>query len=503
VGPGEAPAVAAERRPGTAGAPDGAGGGADSGVPADGGQDAEAPGVAPFSVDRAGGGTAGSGPGQRTAGEETATTVAGSVRRLTASDRGVSPNGVKVVFPWFDIASYTQVSGTTTDEPLESGPAAIQAYVDHVNANGGIDGRKLDAQIEDFNPLNEPDMRARCRRWTEDDKVFAVVDSQAWHSDHQLCITQDHDTPLVTSLGLSEGWARKGAPYLWYTAPTSEETIEDWIVWAVQSGRVTQKSRIGVVTGVREEEKLGRAAIEAGLRRANLLDQTSFEEIPGYTSDIALANAAMPGAVSRLKAKGVDKLFMGLTSLAFTSWMQHADSQEFFPDYLLSDFNNTITVAEALLASDHPRSLKGAAGPTYIRLGEKGADAGGVYSPQEKLCNDIWQKANPKASKLDRAGVAMRWCDNILLFAEAARRASRASNGALTRKNFATAMATVQGFAAGMTVELSYTPGDYAGPTQTRVVEVVTENESFCTSQGDSDDNCHRTLEGYRPMRRF
>jgi hypothetical protein len=450
------------------------------------------------------------GPGATT-GTRTSTSPTGSTgstpdpsRTLTASDRGVTPTTVKVVFPWFDIAAYTSVSGTTTEEPLESGPDAIKAFVGYINANGGLDGRRIDAQIENFNPLNEPDMRARCRRWAEDDKVFAVIDSSAWHSDHQLCITEDHDTPLVTNLGLTKEWTKRGAPYLWWTAPNSEETIDDWVLWAKASGQIDSKTTIGVVTGEKEEEELGRKEIERALKEVGLLDRTTFERIPGYTSDIAVSNAAIPGAVARMKQKGVNRLFMGLSALVFTSWMAQADSQEFAPRYLLSDFNSTITVAEALLAGDHPHSLKGAIGPTYIRLGEKSVkNANGVYTPTEQLCNDVWQKANPKAPKMDRAGIAARWCDNIFAFAEGARRASSAHRGVLTRKNWAEAMPTIQALGSAMTAELSWASGDYSGVTRSRVVTLVTQDATYCHAQGDVDDACHKLVEDYRPMRHF
>ncbi|MEY2430782.1 MAG: hypothetical protein QOC92_507 [Acidimicrobiaceae bacterium] len=435
--------------------------------------------------------------------------------QLTASDRGVTETTVKVVFPWFDIGAYTSASGTTTDEPLEGGPDAITAYVNYINATGGLDGRMIDPIIEEFNPLNETDMEERCRRWTEDDKVFAVVDSQAWHSSHQLCITADHQTPLVTNLGLAEKWPQDGAPYLWYTAPTSEETIDDWVLWMVESGQLIDKdalppgttpSVIGVVTGVKEEEKLGKAAIERALDKVGLLDQARFREIPGYTADIGLAQPAIATAIADFKTPGnkVDRLLMGLSALVFTTWMNQADAQDFYPQYELSDFNNTITVADALLASDHPKSLKDAVGPSYIRLGEVSPANGGTFAPAQQRCNEIWRAANPNAHEIDGAGVAMRWCDNIFLFAEGARRATRTNSGVLTRQNWAEAMATIQGVEAGMSPTLSFSPGDYSGPTMTKVVKLRTEEQAFCTGRDPADDaNCLEEIAPYVPMRRF
>ena len=427
---------------------------------------------------------------------------------LTASDQGVSETAVKVVFPWFDISAYTQVSGTSTDQPLEAGPDSINAYVNYINSNGGLDGRMIDPIIEQFNPLDERDMEEKCRKWTEDDKVFAVVDSQAWHSSHQLCITADHGTPLVTNLGLSAKWPQDGAPFLWYTGPTTEETVDDWVLWMVESGQITKDNKLGVVTGVKEEEKLGAAEIKRALDKAGIdVSKVDFAEIPGYTADIGLAQPAIAATVSRMSGEHVDRLLMGLSALVFTTWMNQADAQNFFPQYELSDFNNTITVALALLASDHPKSLKGAVGPTYIRLGEVSTDKGGTFSPAQQLCADIWQAANPSAAHIDGTGVAMRWCDNIFVFSEAARRATRANQGALTRQNWAEAMASIQNVELGMTPNISFGPGDYSGPNMSKVVVLHTQEADFCKARSDtaydSSDFCLEEIAPYGPMRRF
>ncbi|MEY2449287.1 MAG: hypothetical protein QOH79_2763 [Acidimicrobiaceae bacterium] len=421
---------------------------------------------------------------------------------LGDSDKGVTADKIKVVFPWFDISQYTSVSGTSTDEPVEAGGDAINAYVNWVNTHMCLGGRSIDAQVESFNPLNETEMQELCRRWTEDDQAFAVVDSSAWHSYHQKCIAKDHRTPLVTSLGLTEQWPQDASPYLWYTAPTTEETVADWVSWMVESGQLTSSNKIGVVTGGRDEEKVGRDALEKALQHFGL--QATFKEIPGVATDIAQSQVPIGLAISDFKQKGVDRLVMGLTALVFTSWAQQADSQEFWPRYELGDWNSTLVVAESLIATQNARAFTGGAvGPTFMHLGEPSADKGGSMTPAEQLCADIWQQANPSAKPIDRAGVAMRWCDNILMFAEGVRRATLNSNGALTRDNWAEAMATTQNVEGGMTPTYSFASGDFSGPTMTKVVELHINEEDFCLSRGDTDAYCLVEIAPYGEMRRI
>ncbi|MEY2402950.1 MAG: hypothetical protein QOD38_501, partial [Acidimicrobiaceae bacterium] len=145
----------------------------------------------------------------------------------------------------------------------------------------------------------------------------------------------------------------------------------------------------------------------------------------------------------------------------------------------------------------------GAVGPTFMHLGEPSADKGGSMTPAEQLCADIWQQANPSAKPIDRAGVAMRWCDNILMFAEGVRRATLNSNGALTRDNWAEAMATTQNVEGGMTPTYSFASGDFSGPTMTKVVELHINEEDFCLSRGDTDAYCLVEIAPYGEMRRI
>jgi len=421
---------------------------------------------------------------------------------LGDSDKGVTTEKIKVVFPWFDISQYTSVSGTNTDEPIEAGGDAVNALVNWVNTNMCLGGRTIDAQVESFNPLNETEMQELCRRWTEDDRAFAVVDSSAWHSYHQKCIAQDHQTPLVTSLGLTEQWPRDASPYLWYTAPTTEETVMDWVAWMVESGELTSNNVIGVVTGGREEEKVGRAALERAFQHFGL--QATFKEIPGVATDVAAAQVPIGLAISEFKDKKVDRLVVGLTALVFTTFAQQADTQEFWPRYELGDWNSTLVVAEALIATQNSRAFQGGAiGPTFMHLGEVAAAQGGAMTATEQLCADIWQQANPTADPATRAGVAMRWCDNILMFAEGVRRATLNNNGVLTRDNWAQAMATIQNVEGGMTPSYSFASGDFSGPTVTKIVELHIDEEEFCGSRGDTDAHCLVEVAPYGPMRRF
>ncbi len=419
-------------------------------------------------------------------------------------ETGVTTEKVKVAFPWFDITETCNLSGTCAE--IESGEKAIQKFVDVYNKNGGIAGRKIDPLIVKFNPLNETEMTELCRRWAEDDKVFAVVDSEAWHSRHQLCITEQRKMPLVSSFTAVEEWATKrGNPYLWWTGPSTDDIIENWVLWAKQKRLVGGSGDvIGVVVSDRAEDVIAAKLMKAALARVGITDAL-FETVP---YDNAAAQAALPLAVNRMKAykgSGVNRLFVALPFTTFAFWLNQAEQQRFLPRYLLSDLAQGLVTAEALLGTQFPNSLNKAIGPTYTHLAE-GVAPKTTYDAAEKECDLMWRTGDPKAVAISHAGVAMRWCTNIGVFVEAARRATVNNGGRLTRLNFAAAMATIKKMPTGMTPTLSWAPNDYAGAEATKIVEVRTkepDNGPCLDGTDDTDGVCHVQVEPFAPLRRF
>ena len=70
-------------------------------------------------------------------------------------------------------------------------------FVDYINNNGGIDGRKLVPVYKKYPPIpgGKPDPLSLCTSWTEDDKVFAVLGVFIdFTGQGQLCLTKEHNT---------------------------------------------------------------------------------------------------------------------------------------------------------------------------------------------------------------------------------------------------------------------------------------------------------------------
>jgi hypothetical protein len=110
----------------------------------------------------------------------------------------------------------------------------------------------------------------------------------------------------------------------------------------------------------------------------------------------------------------------------------------------------------------------------------------------------IWKTEHP-ASATTKADVTMRWCDSINVFVEAARRAG----ATLTRLRWAQEMGTIEHFGAAMTPELSFSQTKFFGPTQMKVVEILTSNCPPQYPPASGSNTCVVPVSPYEPIRRF
>src|SRR6516165_8190624 len=108
-----------------------------------------------------------------------------------ASTPGVTATAIRVGIPYVDVAAVKAV-GVNID--WGSVPDAFNAVIDHINAQGGINGRKIVPYLVAVNPTGTAPAATACTQLTEDDNIFvAVAPLQA------SCYLQ-HDVPVVGSI---------------------------------------------------------------------------------------------------------------------------------------------------------------------------------------------------------------------------------------------------------------------------------------------------------------
>ena len=80
-------------------------------------------------------------------------------------------------FPSSPSTAWPARKGFSQDKEYNEQIPAINLYVNQINKSGGINGRKINPIIVQFDPTNDANQQALCRQWTEGSPaVFAVVD---------------------------------------------------------------------------------------------------------------------------------------------------------------------------------------------------------------------------------------------------------------------------------------------------------------------------------------
>lgn len=402
-----------------------------------------------------------------------------SVQTASTSAAGVTASQINVVFPVSNLVSLSSNFGFAGDAEFGVQKEAITTYVDAINKAGGINGRKIHAEIVNFDPTNEAGMRALCKQWTEGGaQVFAVIDGiGAWTGDNELCITQEGHTPFIGQWTTVTDYTTEGAPYLWWTGPDQAAILDTLVHWARQSGRIGPGQRLGIVAGDRSSDQLAlQQYLLPDLRAVGVTDPV-VETLPAETSESASTTSDAPLVVQKLEQAGVSAVIPLVPFNAFFPYLAAETSEHWFPKLLLSDYESTIQLSLGLIPQPYEQALDGQEGITTLTLGGTDApipESKGGYDPGVSACYKTWVAAGNKpvapnvSPYIEEQGPIAGWCQAINLFATAARKAGRDLN----RRTFAEAMATIHDYPGTWSPSLSYGPTRYAGPDEYRVVSL-------------------------------
>ena len=413
------------------------------------------------------------------AGAATASTP-NPVTEASTSARGVTARGINVEFPVANLTALSGQFGFAGDVEYSEQVKAIDLFVNHINATGGINGRTINPIITNFNPTNDSEMHALCTDWTQGSPpVFAVLDGLGtWSGDNQLCITQQGHTPFLGQWTTVSDWTTAGSPYLWWTGPDDAAIIRATVVWGHNSGLLSRSRTVGVIAGDRASDQQAlKEYLLPDLKKVGV--NPLVVTVPAQPSETAATNSAAQLAVERFKAAGVTSLIPLIPFNAFFPVLSDETSQDYFPRLLLSDYESSIESGLGLIPVPFEKALDGQEGVTTETLGgvdDSRPQSQGGYDPGDRQCWDIWHKAYPGIPKgnmndfIEEQGPVQGWCQEIRLFAQAATEAGKDLN----RRTFVEAMSKITDFPGGYSPVLSYGPDKFFGPTQYQVVSLHT-----------------------------
>ena len=240
-----------------------------------------------------------------------------------------------MVFPIVAVNSLAGKEGFSADKEYNEQIPAIHLYVDQINHSGGINGRKINPIIVQFDPTNDANMQSLCRQWTQGSPAaFAVVDGiGTWEQDNQLCVAQQGQTPLLSAWSTTTNWTNLGSPYLWWTSADMAPVLAAVVQWGQSSGRLGHGKKVGVVVSDQAPDQaalndyllpdLKKAGITPLVRRWPAAHQT------------ATTNSDAQLAVEKFKAAGVQSVIPLLRENAFFPYIGAENSQQYYPQLLL------------------------------------------------------------------------------------------------------------------------------------------------------------------------
>ena len=113
------------------------------------------------------------------------------VQRRVVSTPGVTPSSIKIGITYPDVAAIATIINVNPGNYQ----VAYNTLINQINAQGGINGRKITPVYAPVDPLGTAGAATACTKLTEDDQVFAVLGF--FQAADIGCYVTGHDTPIV------------------------------------------------------------------------------------------------------------------------------------------------------------------------------------------------------------------------------------------------------------------------------------------------------------------
>lgn len=406
-----------------------------------------------------------------------------------ASDRGVTPEAIRfaVMHPAADFlsdAAGVSYSGRSTAE-------VVQPFVDEINAEGGINGRRLEPRFIEFNPIDPETMQAACLQAAEDDVVFAALPLGGLYGDGEVCMGQREIPTLTPNTSSADVLYRRDEGYVRQTAMSKDRTLKSWADWLLASGTATPDTRIAVVyADVPEDTPLVQDVF------VPYLEEIGFTDVEAVVLDLSDVDGAMASArrvADRLAATRAEVVLPVSGNILFSLVLGELANIGYQPTFSASDFGS---IARDDVGYYPAEQWAGTEGITSGLTGEVLVD-GVPDTEAAQECLDVYtadgreiarDASQPEDADAIEVGTMLLACQQLALFADAARRAGPNP----TRASLLEAIDDTGLWTHRVTTTPSFTfePGKYDGADEYAVVRF----------QGDcvGERGCYRRVEPFR-----
>jgi branched-chain amino acid transport system substrate-binding protein len=238
----------------------------------------------------------------------TVTTVPAQAFNPRSNEPGLTATTIKlgITLPMTGIASpgYNKI------------PGAMKAYFDYVNANGGVNGRKISLVVKDDKYIPASAV-ARANELILRDKVFALVGTLGTASTKALTSSTQLSRRGIPSLFVNTGWSgfadKKAYPTTFSILPSYQMEAK------IMAQFIKDKYDGKKLALIYQDDDFGRDAL-AGFKTAGL----TFDTLIPYASGSQALPATGAGWISRLRTAAPDVTVMFGVSSATTALLGNA-----------------------------------------------------------------------------------------------------------------------------------------------------------------------------------
>ena len=253
--------------------------------------------------------------------------TASTLPAQAASDPGLTATSIKlgITVPMTGIASpgYNKI------------PGAMKAYFDYVNANGGVNGRKITLVIKDDQYIPTTAV-AKANELILRDKVFALVGTLGTASTKAISASTQLSKRGIPSLFVNTGFSGFADKKAY---PTTFSILPSYQMEAKIMGKYLKENYAGKKLAlIYQDDDFGRDAL-AGFKQAGV----TFGTYIPYASGSQALPATGAGWISKLKAAGAEvTVLFGVTS-ASTAALANAYAAQFKTQWVLGSVGGDAT----------------------------------------------------------------------------------------------------------------------------------------------------------------
>jgi ABC-type branched-subunit amino acid transport system substrate-binding protein len=312
-----------------------------------------------------------------TTGAMVAACGAGSSREESGADGGASEVGI--TDDTITIGAHFPLTGVAAPGYSEI-PTGAQAYFDYVNANGGVNGRKIEYVVRDdgYNPTNTSQVT---NELVLKDEIFAMVGGLGTptHSAVVDFLNSEGVPDLFVSSGsLQWGDAPEEKPYTFGWQPDYE--IEGKIIGKYIAENMPD-AKVGLFL---QDDDLG-VDSEKGVRR--FLDD-QIVAVERYTS----GNTDVAPQIAGLQAKGAD-LVLGFNTPSYTALSQLvAMKLNYKPKWFYSSIGSDPELVGSLLSRFSEGAVKGGGALDGVMTSEYIPGIDTPDNPWTQLWQKVWDE---------------------------------------------------------------------------------------------------------------